>query len=145
MEPSAGKEREADVPLPSRVLRWMMKMTKMMGHLTESPKGHRHFFFVMTERERREVSLQDNRREIRRLWIRKLLPPVIFRFSSTRLTAAAKEANCFAVCKLSFCSSRQRKTFYTTSQVLCALLIFITLPFSSLLHILRRDAAKNVA
>ena len=55
--------------------------------------------------------------------IRRLLPTVIFGFSSTRLTAAAKEANCFAVCTLSFCSSRQRTFFYTTSQVLRELLI----------------------
>ena len=49
---------------------------------------------------------------------RRLIPTVIFGFSSARLTAAAKESNWFAVCKLIFCSSRQRKTFYTTSQVL---------------------------
>ena len=54
--------------------------------------------------------------------IRKLLRGMRFGFSSTRLTAA-KEENCFAVCKTSFCSSRQRTFFYTTSQVLCQLLI----------------------
>ena len=40
------------------------------------------------------------------------------------LDCCCKEANCFAVCKLSFCSCRQRNTFYTTSQVLCASLIY---------------------
>ena len=39
------------------------------------------------------------------------------------LDCCSKEENCFAVCKSSFCSSRQRTFFYTTSQVLCELLI----------------------
>ena len=48
------------------------------------------------------------------------------------LDCCSKEENCFAVCKSSFCSTRQRTFFYTTSQVLCELLIQITPSFLSL-------------
>ena len=45
------------------------------------------------------------------------------------LDCCSKEENCFAVCKSSFCSGRQRTFFYTNSQVLCTLLIYFPLLF----------------
>ena len=48
------------------------------------------------------------------------------------LDCCSKEENCLSVCKPSFCSSRQRTFFYTTSQVLCASLIYFIPAFSSL-------------
>ena len=59
----------------SRVLRWMMMMTKM-GHLTEGTKGHqpppaakpRSSLFITAEKEREVFeTIGGKRREIRRL------------------------------------------------------------------------------
>ena len=69
------------------------------------------------------VERDQKKRRGREVWIR---------FYS--LDCCSKEENCFAVCKSSFCSSRQRTFFYTTSQVLRELLIYFIPAFSSLVE-----------